>query len=166
MSGADSDGRDGITVGGTKVDELHENQPVLSSGGVTDLIGRITAVRGMAAHVRLVTDAGFTVTGAFVSFSATSGAQENQHLLAIVTGEGLGMMAVDNLHADEVKNEGIRPGDWVVLHDDTWPVGLREVRIGRVASIQPLAKQPLFADIQLVPEEDLAHLNNVWVMTR
>lgn len=92
--------------------------------------------------------------------------QENQHLLAIVTGEGLGMMAVDNLHADEVKNEGIRPGDWVVLHDDTWPVGLREVRIGRVASIQPLAKQPLFADIQLVPEEDLAHLNNVWVMTR
>jgi cell shape-determining protein MreC len=166
VTAADTNGRDGITIGGTKASELREDQPILSSGGVTDLIGRITAVRGMAAHVRLVTDAGFTMTGDFVSFSPTNGAQESQHLLAIVTGRGLGTMAIENLHADDVQKEGIHAGDWVVLRDETWPRGLQGVRIGRVASIQPLAKQPLFADIELVPEENLMHLNDVWAMTR
>jgi cell shape-determining protein MreC len=165
VSGADTNGRDGITIAGTKIGEIREDQPVLSSGGVIDLIGRITAIRGMAAHVRLVTDAGFTVTGHFISFSASSGAQE-KNLLAIITGSGLGQMAIDNLHGDEVRDQGIQPGDWVVLRDETWPRGVQGVRIGRVASIQPLPKQPLFADIQLVPEEDMTHLNDVWVMTR
>jgi cell shape-determining protein MreC len=165
VDGGDTNGRDGISIAGTKIGDLKENQPVLSSGGVIDFIGRVTAIHGMAAHVRLVTDVGFTVTGHFVSFSTSSGAQENPALLAIVTGHGLGQMAITNLHGDEVKHEGIQPGDWVILRDETWPHGLQGVRIGKIASIQPLAKQPLFADIELVPEEDYVHLNDVWVMT-
>jgi rod shape-determining protein MreC len=156
-------GRDGITIAGTKIGAVREDQPVLSSG-VADLIGRVTAIRGMAAHVRLVTDAGFTVTGHFVSYSATNGAEE-RNLLAIVTGNGLGQMVIDNLHSDEVQSM-IKPGDSVVLRDETWPPAVQGIRIGRVATIQPLAKQPLFADIQLVPEGNLTHLNDVWVMTR
>jgi len=166
VSGADTNGRDGITIAGTRIGDVREDQPVLSSGGVIDFIGRITAVHGMAAHVRLLTDAGSSVTGHFVSFSASAGAQENQGLLAIVRGRGLGQMVIDNLHAQEVQNAGIQPGDWVILRDETWSHGLQGVRIGRVASIQPLAKQPLFAEIQLVPEENDLHLNDVWVMTR
>ena len=162
VTAADING-DGITIAGTKIGVVREDQPVLSSGEI-DLIGRITAIRGMAAHVRLVTDAGFTFTGHFVSFSAANGAEE-KNLLAIVTGNGLGQMVIDNLHNDDVQNE-IKPGDWVVLRDETWQRGVQGVRIGRVATIQPLAKQPLFADIQLVPEGNLTHLNDVWVMTR
>ena len=69
---------------------LRLDQPVLSSGSVIALIGRISRAGEMAAQVRLITDPGFTVTGHFVSYSAASGATENKNLTAIVTGRGNG----------------------------------------------------------------------------
>ncbi len=136
---------------------------MLSSGTVIDLIGRIDRVGPLAAHAVLITDAGFTVTGHFFTVSP-SGAAENKNILAIVRGEGDGKMVIDNLSFRQLGGS-VHAGDWVVLADERWPQ-LHGVRIGRIASIGPLPRQALFAEIRLAPETNLMHLNDVWVMTR
>jgi cell shape-determining protein MreC len=168
VSGADSDNRQGLTISGAGLENLNLDQPVpvLSSGAAIDLIGRITAAGAFSAHVRLITDAGFTVTGHFKNYSEGNGFQENKNLLAIVTGRGSGQMAIDNLWMEDVRKAGIAPGDWLVLSDETWPHALQGIRIGRVASIDPLPRQSLFADIRLAPEGNIMHLADVWVMLR
>jgi cell shape-determining protein MreC len=163
VAGTDSDNGDGLTITGSGLSAVHVDQPVLSSGVVADLIGRIDRVGDLAAHVLMVTDAGFTVTGHFYSVSS-SGAQENKDLQAIVRGLGRGKMVIDTLSFRQL-GDSVHVGDWVVLSDDRWPQ-LRGVRIGRVASIDPLHRQTLFAEIRLAPETDRIHLNAVWVMTR
>ncbi len=168
VTAADSDNREGLTIAGTRFSALNVDQPVpvLSSGAVIDLIGRITAVSALSARVRLITDAGFTVTAHFKSYSPSTGFQENPNLLAIVKGRGTGEMSIQNLFIKDVHNANLAPGDWVVLSDDTWPHALQGIRIGRISSIDPLPQQSLFADIRLAPEQDLMHLNDVWVMLR
>lgn len=166
VTAADSDNRDGLAIAGSGIGAVRVDEAVLSSGVVIDLIGRITAVGPLAGRVRLITDAGFTVTGHFKSYSPAGGFQENKDLVAIVTGRGGGQMLIDNLWIKSVRQAHVQAGDWVVLADETWPRALQGVRIGRVASIQPLPKQSLFADIRLVPEQNLMHLGDVWVMTR
>jgi hypothetical protein len=167
VTAADSGLHDAITITGSGVSGLRVDEPVLSSGAIIALIGRISRAGAMAAQVRLVTDPGFPgFTAHFVSYSAAKGALENKDLLAIVTGSGLGKMSIDNLSVQDVHNAGIQPGDWVVLSDETWPADLQGIRIGRIGSIEPLPRQTLFADIRLAPEQELMHLNDVWVMTR
>ena len=166
VTAADTDNREGITITGSKMSAVRVDQPVLSSGSVTDLVGRIDAVRGLTAHVRMVSDAGMAVTGHFVCFSTATGAQENQDVLAIIVGRGKGEMTINNLWVSDVKKAGIQPGDWLVLRDDSWSRGIQGVRVGRVESIEPLPRQPLFAEIRLASVEGLMHLNDVWVMTR
>jgi cell shape-determining protein MreC len=165
VTAADTGVHEAITITGSGISNLRTDQPVLSSGSVIALIGRISRAGEMAAQVRLVTDPGFTVTGHFVTYSAASGATENKNLTAIVTGRGKGSMVIDNLSMDDVRNTSLQPGDWVVLSDDAWPRDLQGVRIGQIASIEPLPSQTLFADIRLVPEQNLNNLNDVWVMT-
>lgn len=162
VAGTDSDNHEGLTITGSGLSAVHVDQPVLSSGTVVDLIGRIDRVGSLAAHVILVTDAGFTVTGHFFSVSA-SGAAENANLIAIVRGQGNGNMAISNLSFETVQRN-VHVGDWIVLADDRWSQ-LHGVRIGRVASIQRLPSQSLFAEIGLAPEASLTHLGDVWVMT-
>lgn len=165
VTAADSDNREGITITGSGIGNLRVNQPVLSSGPAISLIGRINRAGGFSAHVRLITDSGFPVTAHFVTYSAASGAEENKDLQAIVTGRGAGLMIIENLAMQDVQNAKLRPGDWVVLSDETWPHELQGVRIGRIDTIEPLSKQPLFADIHLALEPMLVHLPDVWVMT-
>ena len=163
VTGTDGDNRDGLTIGGLSFNSVRLGQPVLSSGTVVDLIGRVDNVGMLSAHVSLITDAGFAVTGHFVSYSA-AGAQENKTLQAIVRGRGAGRLMIDTLPLSDVRGS-VNVGDWVVLSDDTWPRALQGVRIGRITSIQPSPKQSLFAEIQLASESSLLHLNDVWVMT-
>ncbi|MGD0540927.1 MAG: rod shape-determining protein MreC [Tepidisphaeraceae bacterium] len=163
VAGTDSDNHEGLTITGSGLGAVHVDQPVLSSATVVDLIGRVDRVGSLTAHVILVTDAGFTVTGHFFSVSA-SGAEENTNLMAIVRGQGNGNMAISNLPFEIVKRN-VREGDWIVLADDRWPQ-LHGVRIGRVALIQRLPSQSLFAEINLAPEASLTHPSDVWVMTR
>jgi rod shape-determining protein MreC len=163
VAGTDSDTRDGLTITGSGLGVVRVDQPVLSSGSVIDLIGRIDRVGELAAHAVLVTDSGFTVTGHFVTITA-AGAVENKDLLAIVRGEGGTKMVIDNLSLQQLGGSA-DPGDWVVLADDRWP-RLHGVRIGRIASISPLPRQTLFAQIRLAPETNLMGLDDVWVMTR
>jgi cell shape-determining protein MreC len=163
VAGADSDNRDGLTITGSGLSTVHVNQPVLSSGTVVDLIGRIDRVGSLAAHVALVTDVGFTVTGHFFSVSA-AGASENPNLIAIVRGQGYGNRVINTLPLEIVK-KNVHLGDWIVLADERWPQ-LHGVRIGRVDSINPLPSQSLFAEIHLEQESNLMLRNDVWVMNR
>lgn len=165
LAAADAELRDAITITGSGIGKVAVNDPVLSSGSLISLIGRVTRAGEFSAQVKLITDAGFAVTGHFVSYS-TAGAQEHKDLTAIVTGHGGGALAIQNLPLEEVRAAGIQPGDWVVLSDETWPAKLQGVRIARIDSIEPLARQTLFADIRLAPEPYLEHLPDVWVMTR
>lgn len=164
VAGTDSDSGEGLTLTGSGLSAVRVDQPVLSSGTVIDLIGRIDRVGLLAAHAVLVTDAGFTVTGHFFTVSPGSGAAEDKNLLAIVRGEGNGKMVIDNLSIQQLGGS-VHAGDWVVLSDDRWPQ-LHGVRVGRIASIGQLPRQALFAEIQLAPETNLMRPNDVWVMTR
>ncbi len=163
VTAADAPPREGITITGSGVSALQVDEPVLSSGSFISLIGRINRVGAAAAHVRLLTDIGSAVTAQFVTYSG-QGAQAT-NLPALVKGAGLGMMVIDNLPMDQVTEAKLHVGDWLVLNDAYWPRELQNIRIGQVASIQPLARQPLFALITLAPEQQTAHLSDIWVMT-
>src|SRR5580692_9133554 len=53
VTGTDGDNRDGLTLGGSSFESVRNSQPVLSSGTVVDLIGRIDNVGLLSAHVSL-----------------------------------------------------------------------------------------------------------------
>jgi rod shape-determining protein MreC len=162
VAGTDSDNHEGLTITGSGLSAVHVDQPVLSSGAIVDFIGRIDRVGSLAAHVTLVTDAGFTVTGHFISVSA-AGAAENTNQIAIVRGQGNGNMVINTVPFETI-NKTVHAGDWIVLADDRWPQ-LHGVRLGRVGSIGRLPSQSLFAEITLVPETTLTQRIDVWVMT-
>jgi rod shape-determining protein MreC len=162
VAGTDSDNHDGITITGSGLSAVQVGQPVLSSGTVVNLIGVIDRVGFLAAHATLVTDTGFTVTGHFFSVS-TGGASENTNLIAIVRGQGYGNRVINTL-SYEVVNKAVHVGDWIVLADDRWPQ-LHGVRLGRIAKIEPLPSQSLFAEIHLEQEPDITLKEGVWVMT-
>jgi cell shape-determining protein MreC len=161
--GADTGLHEAIAISGSGIEQVRVDEPVLSSGAVIALIGRVVRAGDLTAQVRLITDPGFTITGHFVVYSQTTGAAENKDLQAIITGLGKGQMVIDNLPMEDVRH--LQQGDWVVLNDETWPRDLQGIRIGRIDSIEPLARQSLFADIRLAPEQNLMHLGDVWVMT-
>jgi cell shape-determining protein MreC len=162
VAGTDADNHDGITITGSGLSAVQVGQPVLSSGTVVNLLGVVDRVGLMAAHVTLVTDAGFTVTGHFFSVSG-GGAAENAGLMAIVRGQGFGNRVINTLAYETVK-KAVHLGDWIVLADDQWPQ-LHGVRLGRVALIGPLPSQSLFAQIDLEREPDITLKDGVWVMT-
>jgi cell shape-determining protein MreC len=166
VTGTDSGNREGLILGGVMLSDVDVDQPVLYSGG---LAGKIDRAGVTAAHVRLVTDAGFTVSGRFIRFVRGGGGIEATNvseLLPIVQGAGAGQMSITNLPMQQVKDADIRRDDWVVLADSTWPNAVKGVRLGRVDSIAPWKRAPLFAEIRLVPEVGLLRLNDVWVMTK
>lgn len=166
VAGTDSGDRDGLTLGGVPA-EVQTDQPVLYGGG---LAGRVDRVDEGVAHVRLVTDAGFIVSGQFVRFVKQSDgsvqAVRVSQLLPIVQGAGGGQMLIANLPLQDVTDAQLQPDDWVVLSDNTWPTAIQGIRVGRVASIRRAQKAALFAEIKLEPESGLMRLADVWVMTR
>ncbi|HEY1923212.1 MAG TPA: rod shape-determining protein MreC [Tepidisphaeraceae bacterium] len=162
VAGTDADNHDGITITGSGLSAVQLGQPVLSSGTVVNLIGVVDRVGSLAAHVTMVTDTGFTVTGHFFSVSA-GGASENTNLIAIVRGQGYGNRVINTLPFETAK-KSVHVGDWVVLADDRWPQ-LHGIRLGRVNSIDPLPSQSLFAEIKLEHEPDITLRDAVWVMT-
>jgi cell shape-determining protein MreC len=166
VAGTDSGSRDGLILSGVSA-EVKTDQPVLYGGG---LAGRIDRAGEGVAHVRLVTDAGFVVSGQFVRFVKQSDgsvqAVRVSQLLPIVQGAGGGQMVIANLPLQEVTDAQVQPDDWVVLSDNTWPAAIQGIRVGRVASVRRAQKAALFAEIKLEPESGLMRLGDVWVMTR
>ncbi len=166
VAGTDSGNRDGLTLSGIN-SQVQTDDAVLYGGG---LAGRIDRAGEGVAHVRLITDSGFVVSGEFVRFEkqpdGTLQAVKISQLLPIIQGDGGGQMLIANLPLQDVKNAQIQPDDWVVLSDNLWPTSIQGIRVGRVASIRRAQKAALFAEIRLEPEAGLMRLADVWVMTR
>lgn len=165
VAGTDSGNRDALMLEGSTA-SVKPDQPVLYGGG---LAGKIDRVGVGSAHVRLVTDTGFTVSGRFVRFVKSDAgiqAQRISQLLPIVQGTGGGQMVIVNLPLQDVADAKLQTDDWLVLSDNSWPAAIQGIRLGKIASIEKSRRAALFAEIHLAPESGLMRLNDVWVMTR
>jgi cell shape-determining protein MreC len=165
VDGTDSGMREGLIVTGPALASLQTDQTVLYSGG---LAGKIDQAGSGAAHVRLLTDPGFTISGRFVRFVKSDAGMQAVRLsqaLPIIQGAGNGEMIIGNLSFADVANAKLQADDWVVLSDNAFPSPVQGVRIGRIASIGHLKQAPWFAEIRLQPESGLQHLSDVWVLT-
>jgi cell shape-determining protein MreC len=164
VNSADSGNRGSLALGGVLAG-LHKEQPVLYSAG---LVGWIDSAGVGGARVRLITDGGFTVTGRFVRFQNADGNVKEMQVsdfVPIVQGSGRGDMVIGNLPFGDV-SKTLRTNDWVVLADEVWPATVQGMHLGRIVSIARLERQPLFAEIHVLPATDLTRLRDVWVLTR
>jgi cell shape-determining protein MreC len=164
VNSADSGNRGSLALGGVLAG-LHKEQPVLYSAG---LVGWIDSAGVGGARVRLITDAGFTVTGRFVRFQNADGNVKEVQVgdfVPIVQGSGRGDMVIANLAFDDIAKT-LRVNDWVVLADEVWPAAVQGMHLGRIVSIGRLERQPLFAEIHVLPATDLTRLRDVWVLMR
>lgn len=163
VNSADSGNRGSLALGGVLAG-LHREQPVLYNAG---LVGWIDSAGVGGARVRLITDAGFTVTGRFVRFLNSDGAVKEVQVsdfVPIIQGTGRGDMVVGNLPFEDVAV--LRVNDWVALADEAWPAAVQGMHVGRIVSIGRLERQPLFAEIHVLPATDLTRLRDVWVLMR
>jgi hypothetical protein len=161
VAGADSGSREGLILGGSLLTNVAKGQAVISKGS---LVGRIDRAGLNAAHVRLVSDPGFTVTGRL----GRVGNDDNSappDVAIIIEGAGAGKMRIDKLSRDQIRSLHIVKGDWIVLEDPSFPWPAQGLRVGQVESIQTSLRDPLFAQITLTSAVDLMQLPNVWVMT-
>jgi hypothetical protein len=164
VAGTDGDNRDGLFIAGLGMSRVAKDQAVITEENqLVELVGKITDASAVSAHVRLLSDAGFVVTGRFMTFTASHEWKEKPDVVAIVSGSGKNGMSITNVHLEDVPD--VNPGDWVVLSDDNWPTAVQRQRIGRIVSKDPLARQSQFADIRLVTDANMMHAPDVWVMT-
>jgi cell shape-determining protein MreC len=162
----DSASREMIQIGGSTLEGLELNQPVVFIGG---LVGRVTQVGVAGAKIQLITDVGATpLTGVIGRFQkGEDGRAEFVHVKlstanVLVEGAGSNTMVINKLTMKEA--EPIQVNDWVVLADTTWPANVQEYKIGYVASKTPRPDAPLHAKITIKPSQNLKGLQNVSVV--
>jgi rod shape-determining protein MreC len=156
VAGVDAAGRDALFLSAPAGAEFLRDEPVVYPGG---LAGRLETSHG-AARVRLITDEGFAVTGAFVDAHGVRISTP----APLVRGGGQGRLAIVGMKMSDCVAAGLARGDWVVLDDKLWPEAVRGVYLGRIERIEAEKAAPLFADIQLATQDDLTRLADVWVL--
>jgi len=153
--GVDASGRDALLISS----DLGQGRAVLYPGG---LAGRLDGSR-----VRLITDDGFAVTGAFVRYTEAGGIMTATRIIAptpLVKGLGHGQIAVVGMRLSDCRAAGLAEGDWVVLDDSDWPRAVQGQRLGRIVSAVESRTAPGFVDINLSPATELTSLSNVWIV--
>jgi cell shape-determining protein MreC len=164
--GSDSSNRESLAVGASSLEGLKDGMYVVYSGGI---VGKLQRSGLGGGQVQLVTNKGFTLTAYFGSFR--KGPDGEKHFVRLnkgaflVLGYGNGIMVCQMISVADVKNYGIRVGDWVMLDDPDWPHDLQNRRIGKVVSIDKRPGSPLYAEIRIRPESDLKKLKEVMVLT-
>lgn len=136
-----------------------------SQGGIA---GTVEADALGTARVRLITDRDHRpIGGAFWRFDS-----EKKELIELpvqpflVSGLGEGRCAIVRHKMDDLKENGVRPGDWAVLRDDDWPEILHGRRLAQVVEIEPIADEPGFARVLMQPAADFTTVQEVMVLTR
>ncbi len=159
--GADSS-RDSLSLAGTTADGLAVGMPVVYRDYI---VGRLTAVGIGGSQVRLITDRGFRVNGAFGRFRGADFVPIATNP-PLVEGCGAGLMAIANLTMKQIEKT-VQVGDWVVLQDsDDWPLMLNGYLLGCVEKIEEQPKARLFALITVRPTVNLLQLREAMVVTR
>ena len=167
--GSDAAARDSLTISGTVRDGVAVDMPVLHPAG---LAGRVARVGVGGAQVRLITDPGVRMVCAFGRYvddgrGGTTYVPLKTVKLPLLEGQGKNLMIVRNLELKYVTDElKLKEGDTVVLDDRDWPAPLKYQRLGQVTSIVSRRSAPLFADIHVRPQVNLAGLREVMVMTK
>jgi hypothetical protein len=169
VSGPAGSGRGQLRLGRVGSTVL-EDAVVLTDAGI---VGRVQTVApgGVSAIVRTVTDRGFKLTASFVRVEQTPGQELVTMRLPIDprTVEGFDAasneMSVDGLTWNEVKDGGLKPGDWAVLDTDrgNWDRIFAGQRVGVVSYVAERIGQPGFAEVRIKPVVDLMTLRSVWV---
>lgn len=147
---------------------LRDDLPVIYPGG---LVGRLDRVGlGAGPQVRLITDPGFRFTVGFRRFVATDDNRTEAIMLAstpqLIEGIGGGLLVIRNITERQVKEIGLKEGDWVVLDDPDWDINLQGLRIGTIRSIKPRTGAPQFMQLEVQPGQNLTMLREVMVYDR
>ena len=168
--GTDSGARSSLLVNTAGVGGLRAGMPVLFEQCI---VGRLETAGTGSAQVKLATDAGFRVSGAFRRLvQGDKGQVESQPMgvsqTPLVEGDGRGRMLVRNIDMKEVQAIGLTPGDWVVLDDSgpDWPLIIQGYKLGEVSGIRPRTEQPLYAQIEVRPPSNWMLLREVMVMNK
>ena len=165
--GGDGGGRESLTLAGSSADGLAVGQPVLHRDG---LVGKVASVASGGVQVRLATDRGFRVTGAFGRFQRTRDGRGVEFIPTstpppLLEGRGNGTMAILNLTVQQLDDGGVKAGDWVVLRDADWPLLVNGFLLGYVEKIQEQPRAQLFAEVIVRPRGHLTQLREVMVVT-
>ena len=178
--GGDAAGqRESLAIAGSSFQGLKDDQWVLYTGG---LAGQIQRAGAAGAQVRLITDPASRIKIRFVRFTTTNGHVTFEPLgipAVLAQGAGQNAMLVRGLSLAAIgydakgnplqgaANETVREGtDYAVLFDSDCPRVLQGKMIGRVTRVIPRPDARLFAEIRIEPDERLAKLREVMVMTK
>jgi hypothetical protein len=156
VGGDASPGRESLSLMLASGVTFAANTPVMCPDG---LVGRITEGR----RVRLITDPGYKITGAFGRWEKNVWNPVTTPKAAC-TGIGNGTIRIDNLTLKEA--EVIKPDDWVIVNDTDYPDIMQGRPLAKVETVRPIPAKPLFAEIIARPRKDLLKLREVLVMRK
>ncbi len=166
--GNDAGLRESLSIGGSSLEGLQFDQPVIFIGGI---VGRISQIGVAGAKVQLITDPKSALTATFGRFRAgEDGHTEFVHLklasaaTVLVQGAGNNTMVINTLTLEQA--QGIQPRDRLILADDAWPANLQGYTIGEVTTIEPRPGSPLYLKITLTPSAKLFQLKDVLVVVK
>jgi cell shape-determining protein MreC len=135
------------------------------------MAGRLEIVGIGATRVRLITDNGSTIAGAFKRYSRSDADfQQMPQGIKVLQGYGAGRMIIHGMKSDEVTPPGdphhaLAPGDWLVVNDPDLPQNVQGFKLGEVDSIRS-AKNALFYDVIVRPDTDLMKLREVMIVVK
>jgi cell shape-determining protein MreC len=157
--------RESLTITATASDNVAVHTPVLYSVGV---VGRIDRVNALGSQVQLITDPNFRAAARFIN----SQRQILKTTQPLLVGAGRGGMEIVNIPLRETRgngapdSDGVAVGDFVVLDDADWPLGLKHRVLGQVDYVAKHEKAATFAMIRVRPILNLEMLSSVMVMNR
>lgn len=167
VTGSDSGYRKALTVQGS-IEGMRAGMAVLYPGGLVGRLDRVGWSGG--AQVQLITDRGFRITARFGRFgTAADGTTRYERIGEVATlfeGDGRNGMVCRILSMKQVRDLGLRVGDWAVVADNDYPRDLQGYRLGIISAIQPSRAGLEVAEIYLRPQEDLLTLREVMVLVK
>ena len=174
--GFDAGSRDSISIAGSTLMGLKDEEYVLYPGG---LVGQVQRAGVGGAQVRLITDLSSRVRVHFARFAQSKSGTRYDRLgipVVLAEGAGNGTMVVRALSLAEIGySTDLRPlgranggslqeGDYALLDDGDCPTVLHGQVIGRVTHIARRPDARLFAEIRIQPTATLKRLSEVMVM--
>jgi cell shape-determining protein MreC len=165
----DAGNREAISIGGSTLQGIADNQPVIYQGG---LAGRTLRAGVTSTSILLITDRDAKpMTANFGRYQVDKDGQTASFVrlndaAVLVRGAGSNTLVADLMTLKDADAAGIRVGDLCVLADPLWPTNLQGYPIGKVISKSPRPDSPLYARIVIEPSKKLRLLPEVSVVLK
>lgn len=164
VTGNDTGMRRALLVQGP-VQGMRAGMAALYPGGMVGKLDRVGWSGG--AQVQLITDRGFRITASFGRFPENSRHfQELGSLRTLFEGDGRNGLVCGILSMKQVRDAGLKEGDWAVVADSDYPTALQGYRLGLVKAIETSREGLEVARITVRPQEDLLTLREVMVLVK